>query len=173
MRYMVCTVDGQLTEKLDTARTAHDVIRSEVGEPGFDIAYHGWIGAFVNDTGHVDGLPRNTVAALLVSNVASRLRGPFAGPVVITGWDDEAPWPSLETCSLTDEQCVTLRVVHHDIRVALGLEDGVLSAGVSDDWRRSTVELAAELEAAPTPTIEILTLNRETGQMEPFKLGGQ
>ena len=154
MRYMVCTVDGQLIDKVDTAHSHHETIRREVGEPGFDIAYCGPVGVFVNDTGHVDGLPRNLVGTLLVCNMAHRPVGPLAGPIVITGWDDSLP---SETCSLDDEMASAIRVVHHDIRIVLGLDQGVLTDGVTDLWQQQMRDLAALVDRAPTPTMRVLT----------------
>jgi len=170
---MVCAADGTLVEK-DEQGVAQKLINREVGEPGFDIAWHGLgISAFVNDVGHLSGLPRNVVGTcLLASVVARRCRWttPLAGPIVITGWVDE-PWPSEEpeTRSLTNEQVSMLRLVHADLRVLLGLDEGDLSEDAQPGWQQLMRELADFTAAAPAPTIQVLT----GGEALNYLLGGR
>lgn len=66
---------------------------------------------FVDDAGHVTGLPRNPVGAVVLAYLGANAMGnPYAGPVVITGWRE--PSNDSEIRDLTPEQVEFLRERH-------------------------------------------------------------
>lgn len=151
MSYIVVDVDGQMHVR-DTQPTL-DAIRREVGEPGFDQIRLRVPGrGFVNDVGHVQGLPRNVVGSVLLL-VCGAAELPYAGPVVVTGWDRHA-WES-EVLPLRPDVLDALRDLHTDIRHAL---DGDQAAGTecrwcTPEWQAEVRRAAIWMTAAPTPTL--------------------
>lgn len=66
---------------------------------------------FVDDSGHINGLPRNPLGALMLAYLGANAAGnPYAGPVVITGWCE--PSDSSEIRDLTPAQVAFLTERH-------------------------------------------------------------
>jgi hypothetical protein len=152
---VVVTADGRLEAKtagLDPAAA----VRVEVGEPGFDIAaVAAGFAVFVNDSGHVTGLPRNVIGTCLAATIARRHMPPLAGPVVFTGWDYSGGIES-EIRPLDVQRAAFLEAAGNDLRILLGYAAGTVSPGASDGWQQAMRTVAAETISAPTPTIEVL-----------------
>lgn len=149
VRYLLVTETGELTDRTATDwRTALDT----VGPEGWDKARLATDAAmgYVNDCGLLapDKYQRNPVGAAMLVLLGANAQ-PYAGPVVLTGWDDYNP-DEVEVCSLSDDQVAVLRQLHSDVRRALGLDDGTpetLSAESAEQVRG----YAAWLATAPTP----------------------
>lgn len=150
MRYALIDNDGELHVKdggwLD--------IRAEVGPEGpvsvriapilTPAMFRGW----VNDVGlfFPDRYPRNIVGSLVLMMLGAAEQ-PYAGPVVITGWD---PPPGAEMVDLTDDQVQGIRGVHQDVRAAL--------AGDTEETFDAIREVADWVRTTPAPTLTISTL---------------
>lgn len=156
MIFFVCTTDGELVQKT-AGVDEFAAIRQAVGEPGYDIAWKGLgFAAFVNDMGHVEGLPRNVVGSCVMSSLAMRRVSPLAGPVAITGWGLD-PRNEPDSLTLTDDGVDLVRAVYHDIRIVLGQEIGVLTEYADPRWQAAIRMCAEHAASAPTPTVQILT----------------
>lgn len=161
MRYLLVDQDGDLHEL--HARDYRSAL-AQVGPEGWArVRLHpaGVLAGFVNDCGLLfpDRYRRNVVGScLLVSLGASPM--PYAGPVVLTNWDDN-PWgDDVEVQSIDDDQQVkNLQTMHHDIRCLLGLEglDEPLSDLAKPNWQNAMRKFVAWLADAPTPQMEIVT----------------
>lgn len=149
MTYLVIDTEGVLQER--DAEPTSAAIRAEVGEPGWGMVRmpvpDGTLRGWVNDSGHLAGLLRNVVGSLLLMCCGASQQ-PYAGPVVITGWDQYA-----EVVPLTPDRVEKLRALHSDIRRVLGLDPGEVSAGVPPGVRAGLLRAAEMVGAAPTPTI--------------------
>lgn len=149
MRYALIDNDGELHIK----NADWSTIRTEVGPEGpaqvriapilTPAQFRGW----VNDCGHLfpDRYPRNIVGSLVLMMLGAAEQ-PYAGPVVLTGWD---PPPGIEMCDLTDHQIQGLRGVYQDVRAAL--------AGESGEGFDAIREVAEWVRTCPTPTMTIST----------------
>ncbi|MGR6922640.1 hypothetical protein ACU635_51015 [[Actinomadura] parvosata] len=151
-RYVLIDTDGELHVKIGGWR-------ADLGQPGparVTIPALGalpeWAG-FVNDDGHRIGLPRNLVGGLVLTGLGAGVM-PYAGPIVITGWDPHGM--PIEVCDLTNPQITTIADCHTDARAALAGEPGPLY----DAGRR----LAEQMRTAPTPTVQILSADEFFGR---------
>lgn len=112
---------------------------------------------FVNDCGHKlpDTYPRNMVGSVLLATFGAPLL-PYAGPVVITGWDEQATARGdLEICTLTDLQVEDLTLGLTDVRRAMGMDNGPVSRG--PNWATIVRAYAEQVRTAPTPTMRVLS----------------
>lgn len=148
--YVLIDNDGDLHVKDGTYQQA----RAEVGPPGWDCVrlpsnegHPDWA-AFVNDDGHRLGLPRNIVGGLVLTGMGAAIM-PYAGPVVLTGWNPHG-MPN-EVCGLDDLQADVIREIHDDARRALAGEHGLGFPAAR--------AIADEMRTAPTPTITIRTVS--------------
>ncbi|WP_304452840.1 hypothetical protein [Nocardiopsis sp. YSL2] len=152
MRYIVIAADGTLT--------AHDRdldLRSEVGPEGparvrlaTSVLAAGW----TNDDGHAQGYPRNTVGSCVLLALGA-VGLPYAGPVVLTGWD-----PIREIRSLTDRGLIER--THRDVLVALGKAerpDGPPPTPRTLAWESDVREYAGWVKDAPAPTMQLLQMD--------------
>jgi len=163
MRYLVVDPDGQLRQ-----RTAprYDVALREVGPEGWArVPMHAAAGpenvhvaGFVNDCGFLfpDRYLRNVVGTCLLVSVGGNVQ-PYAGPVVLTGWDPEPYSADPEVRSLSEDQVAALRRTHRDIRIVLGLDTGEPSGHAVPHWRAAITKVAALAQDAPEPAIRVLT----------------
>lgn len=164
MKYLVIDTDGQLYQ-----RTAprYDVALRDVGPEGWARVrvdrtppVLGPLGAFVNDCGLImpERYERNVVGACLLVAFGAGQQ-PYAGPIVITGWQED-PYElsdEPEVRGLNSTQVDILRQVHGDVRKAVGLDQGELAAPQADGWREAIVELAEMVRTGPVPAVRILT----------------
>ncbi|MEU7174691.1 MULTISPECIES: DUF3846 domain-containing protein [Micromonospora] len=150
MTYLVIDPDGALHVR-DRPPTL-DAINAEVGDGGTDRVPLG-VNArgFVNDVGHLAGLPRNVVGSLLLM-CCGAAHQPYAGPVVVVGWDRHA-WDGVEIRSLPPEVLEALRGLHTDIRTVV--DGGVPRNRCDPLWVAQVREAAAFVAVADTPTITI------------------
>lgn len=152
MRYALIGNDGELHVKDGSYQEA----RAEVGPEGWaqvrlarTHGYAAWSG-WVNDVGHQlpDRCPRNIIGGLVLTGMGAATK-PYAGPVVLTGWNPHG-MPN-EVCGLDDLQADVIREIHDDARRALAGEHGLGFPGAR--------AIAEEMRTAPTPTVTIRTIN--------------
>lgn len=163
MKYLVIDEDGQLRQ-----RTAprYDVALRDVGPEGHDRvgfpAAAALVGpenvrlaGYINDVGSLfpDRYTRNVVGTCLLATFGAHVR-PYAGPVVLTGWD--ALSGGVEVVTLTDGQIAAIRETHTDIRIVLGLAVGTLSRDATRRWQTAMRHVADVARTAPTPATTIL-----------------
>lgn len=118
MRYAVITTDGTLTHRT-RGGDAVDTVWAEAGPEGPVLvrldeasAMAGW----VNDVGltRPETYPRNVVGSCVLAALGAGAQ-PYAGPVVVTGWDPHG-MPT-EICSLPEFELVTR--LHGRVHAAL------------------------------------------------------
>lgn len=164
MRYFVCDVDGALYLRTVSGVGWLAQIEQEVGPEGFATVrirsgpYVGQLAGYVNDCGLVlpDKYARNAVGTCLLASLGASVQ-PYAGPVVITGWDDSS-WDEIEIRDVSDALIPVVEQVHADIRIALGLDVGrdVLGDHRSE-WAATMRQLATWAADAPVPAMQIIT----------------
>ncbi len=117
--YVVIGEDGQLAE-----RTAAEYVEAlaQVGPEGWDrVQLTRTMAAWVNDCGLI--LPsyrRNPVAGVLLMCLGAR-EIPYAGPVVLTGWDARrTAMGEAEVVGLTPVQVDVIRLLHSFVRTETG-----------------------------------------------------
>jgi hypothetical protein len=148
LAYAVIGNDGQLHIR-DTDW------RSEVGPEGpvrvaLDPRWR--LAGWVNDCGLLDQAtyPRNVVGSVLLHSLGAAHQ-PYAGPVVITGWD---PPPGGEVQPLGALAEISVTELHANVRRALGLNEG--DATMPPEWVDAARELADMVRTAPSPRITVL-----------------
>lgn len=162
MRYLVCDNDGQLHERTGTGDWLADLDR-EVGPEGWASVrirhgqLVGLVAGFVNDCGLIapEKYPRNVVGSCLLAALGANVQ-PYAGPVVITGWDESDP-EGLEVVGLADVLAAMIRQAHADVRIALGLDPGPSSPAARAAWLDEMVQVAEYVRVSETPPIQVLT----------------
>lgn len=146
LAYAVIGDDGQLHIRDSSWRT-------EVGPEGpVRVALHpSWrMAGWVNDCGFVAGYPRNVVGSVLLHTLGAAHQ-PYAGCVVITGWD---PPPGVEVQPLSGSAEISVAHLHANVRRALGMDDGDIT--LPPEWADAARELAELVRTAPTPKITVL-----------------
>lgn len=157
MRYAVITAEGDLHLRNEPGHP-HDLINRAVGG-WFDIVSlqrGSTFGAFVNDCGHLDpdNNPRNVMGSLILVGLGAAAL-PYAGSVVITGWDP-TPSDASEIRDLTDEAEASLATVHLDLRRCMGLASGEPHAAMVEWWAVDGAGYAEHVRTAPAPTPVLL-----------------
>lgn len=148
MKYAIIAPGGELTH--------HD------GELDWDsvIGPEGWarvrlhpslaVTGFVNDVGHLfpEKYPRNVVGSCVLLALGAHAQ-PYAGPVVMTGWDPRnTELGRVEIVPLPNPEFLT--ELHRDIQAAL---DGRPVTGQHPLWADAIRETAEMVRTADTPTI--------------------
>lgn len=150
MRYAIVAADGELTHhdgELDWRKVIGPEGKVRVNLPGLAVA--GW----VNDVGLVspDRYPRNVVGSCVLAALGAPIQ-PYAGPVVVTGWNPDNTWRGLiEICSLP-EPVTTLDTVHGDVLKALA---GQTPRELSPSWAEQIREIADHVRTAPTRGVTV------------------
>lgn len=149
LAYAVVDDDGQLHIR-DTSW------RTEVGPPGpARVALHpSWrMAGWVNDCGLLDQAtyPRNVVGSVLLHTLGAAHQ-PYAGQVVITGWD-ATPGGS-EVLPLGAPAQISVTDLHANVRRALGLDDDDIT--MPAEWADAARMLAEMVRTAPTPKITVI-----------------
>lgn len=149
MRALIIAADGDL-QIGDVGGAFEDVLgpegRARVGlHPRTGSA--GW----VNDCGLLfpDRYPRSTVGACVLIAAGAPAQ-PYAGTVVITGWNPQAHGP--ETCDLNPYSLAYFRRLHADVRSALA---GQTPCGTTAAWAQHIRHVAEAIKEQPTPTLTI------------------
>ncbi|MFI1767459.1 hypothetical protein ACH41H_36170 [Streptomyces sp. NPDC020800] len=150
MRYTVITAAGDLTHHDDRpdwdALVGHEG-KVRVALPGLALA--GW----VNDVGlrYPQRYPRNVIGSCILIALGASVQ-PYAGSIVLTGWDPTCTARGLpEICSLP-QPIDTLDMVHGAVLKAV---DGHTPRDFSPSWAQQTREIAQHVRTAPTPGITI------------------
>ncbi|MFJ4551024.1 hypothetical protein ACIP4X_17655 [Streptomyces sp. NPDC088817] len=150
MRYAVITVDGELTQhdgELDWPAVI-GVERKARVPLRLGIAASGW----VNSVGllYPAKYPRNVIGSCVLIALGARVQ-PYAGPVVLTGWN---PRSLPEICSLP-KPVDFLDTVHGDVVKALA---GQTPRELSPSWAEQMREIADHVRTAPTPGFTVRTV---------------
>lgn len=146
MRYLLLTTDGDL--------------RSRDGDYAAELGAHGvahvWLHqrrplhAMVPDSGLLfpELYPANPVGTVLLVSLGAP-RQPYAGPVVLTGWDACA-----EVIGLDEGSVTLLELLHGRIRGALADDSPVPKTALLRDWGRDVRAIAeyARTGHLPPPT---------------------
>lgn len=147
MRYAFIDTDGQLHMRdgdplAHFKAHGHAQVRLTRALP-----IRGW----VSDCGLIlpDVYARNPVGAAMLCTLGAGIQ-PYAGPVVITGWDDYK-----EVVPLRGDEVLYLPILCRDVRIAIGLDPGEVIAPDGRDmteWAeqvREIAEIARNGEAPP------------------------
>jgi hypothetical protein len=159
MTYVVIDADGTAHTR-DTAPTLA-ALTTEVGPEGWarvrlsaDLALAG----FVNDCGLLfpEKYPRNVAGSVLLY-VLGAGKQPYAGPVVITGWQPDPC--DIELRPLTPEQLQFVTGMHADILRGLdGHEPEHPAIAGMPSWADGIRILGDHVRTAPTPHITFTTV---------------
>jgi hypothetical protein len=147
--YVVIAADGALTHHQETPTLER--INTAVGPEGWARVKLGYpvLSGFVNDCGLLapDLYARNPVGACVLARLGASQQ-PYAGPVVITGWDDNPHGDDLEIRPLGSHQASALGAIHRQVVAALeGTESGSeLATGLR--------AYAEHVRSAPAPLME-------------------
>lgn len=163
MKYLVCGEDGQLDQR---SAPSYDVALRDVGPEGWDrVRLHNAAAlfgpeqdaaAFCNDCGLVmpETYSRNVVGTCLLASLGANVQ-PYAGPIVLTGWDAMSSGP--EVRALTDEQIAVIRRIHGGIGVALGLApDTSKPSAARRRWWAAMRDVAEVARSGPVQGITML-----------------
>jgi hypothetical protein len=116
-------------------------------DPDWDMA--GW----VSDCGLVTGAARNPAGACVLATLGAGQQ-PYAGPVVITGYDHDSDWGGPE--QLHPTQAVMLDGLVGAVRAVLAGRQATAS-WVTPEWVRQTREYAEMVRTAEAPGMRVLS----------------
>lgn len=154
VKFIVITADGILHQgggELD--------LREELGPEGHvRVRLHpeSLSAAFVNDVGlrFPEKYPRNIVGSCVLASLGAPTQ-PYAGPIVITGWQSENTARGLnEMCSLRIDLEILVGV-HDDVRRALA---GEAVPEAPPGWAQDMCDYAEHLRTCPTPGLTVITM---------------
>ncbi|MCX5066945.1 hypothetical protein OOJ91_13920 [Micromonospora lupini] len=145
--YLRVGVDGTLTSY--SVEPVSALIREAIGDSADMVRMPNGLMGWVDGEGHVKGLQRNVVGSIVLMALGAA-QMPYAGPVVITGWD---PVREIVALAVAGEHVV--RAVHARVCAALA------GAVDEDGFAAAVRETAAELVAAPTPALRVVPLGGE------------
>ncbi|CAM3709257.1 hypothetical protein NOGI109294_10070 [Nocardiopsis gilva] len=151
MRYTVIATDGTLA-----TRDCDLDLTSEIGPEGPNrvrLDPHYAAAGWVNDMGlrRPETYPRNVTGSCVLTVLGAAVQ-PYAGPVVITGWQWGAT--PTEICDLPTPGLIA--DVHQAVSKALGEEpdpDGAINA---TKWAERIRELADHVKACESPTLRFV-----------------
>src|SRR5262245_37379351 len=113
---------------------------------------------FVDDSGHLLGLPPNDVGSCVLVEFGAAAYA-YAGPIVIGGWQE--PDDTSEIRDLTLPQLASIAATHMGVRLAL--------AGFDATWLRldapSLRQYAAWVNDSPTPEIQLVVSGAKPAPM--------
>ncbi|MEV2277803.1 hypothetical protein AB0I72_19685 [Nocardiopsis sp. NPDC049922] len=127
-------------------------LKAEVGQEGSDrVALNPQFdaAAWVNDVGHLkpEDYPRNVFGSCVLATLGAPPR-PYAGPIVITGWD--------RVEEITDVDGPLIEYVIDTVRYALGIDPDPEGVVHGTAWARDLRKHAESLKSAPAPTIQAI-----------------
>lgn len=162
MKYAVIDTAGKLAIR-DRDGWWLELINDEVGPEGHARVPTGihHISGWVNDCGLLapERYPRNVVGSIALQLIGAGPQ-PYAGPVVLTGWDPGATaYGDIEVRSLTRATAEMVTALVADIRSALGLDTGRRAQLDRREWAAwcdRVRTLAGRIGAAPTPHLRVL-----------------
>lgn len=130
----------------------------------------GWaMAGYVNDCGLLfpDDYPRNVVGSCVLNAMGAR-RQPYAGVVVIVGWNDQ-PY-DVEVCGLSEGQEDLVKDAHRCVLLALaGKPVGAFSlTSLDEPWAAHVRDFAEYVRTAETPKA---TLVNDPVQVEAMLRG--
>lgn len=173
--YITIAADGTLTRHAGAPDARR--IEREVGPPGWDQVPMGRDGVqrfaprqqlrgFVNDCGLLDPetYSRNPVGACVLAALGASGQ-PYAGTVVITGWDPDSD--SSEIRPLTEFDAADIERVHAAVRALLDDEE---PSPFGSGWDAQTVAYAEHVRSGATPEMTVVQADSLDELMR--KLGG-
>lgn len=158
MKYTVIAPDGELAHRDNEidwdAVVGHEGKARVQLDPGLLSA--GW----VNDVGLLfpETYPRNVVGSCLLVAMGAAPQ-PYAGPVVITGWD----WDGIpsEICSLAIP-ADAMTGLHRRLRTALA-GDAAPEDEYEQEWAQAMRDFAEHVRTAPNPGITFTPITTRQG----------
>jgi len=160
-QYFLVETDGtaSICESASREQFLHEDADLAVGVGGATRVrlYHGWMmTGYVNDCGLLRQLPRNVVGGVLLG-VLGAGQQPYAGPVVVCGWDTRATYMGqLEVQGLTPPFVEALERIVADIRIVLGMDEGTPSR---DDpaWAADVRTFADYIRDGEAPAMRVVS----------------
>lgn len=153
MRYAIISTEGDLSHH--DGRLNWDAVigpegKARVNLPG--LAAAGW----VNDVGlfYPKRYPRNVVGSCVLAAFGANVQ-PYAGPIVLTGWNPVNTARGLLEIESLPKPVETLDTVHGDVLKALA---GQTPREMSPSWAEQIREIADHARTAPTPGVTIRTV---------------
>lgn len=162
MSHLVIAPNG--TTSYETTTPTLDRIDAIVGPSGWarvhvhpDRRMAGWVG----DCILIDGSPRNLVGSCVLAALGAS-RQPYAGPVVVTGYDHSSDWGGPEP--LLSLQVKALKEIVTAVQAALGdhHETATPPPGADRSWIDAIREYADLVRTSETPKIRIITDEKVT-----------
>lgn len=148
--YVVIAADGVLTHHPEPPTLER--INTAVGPEGWArVRLLAGRSGFVNDCGFLAGYDRNPVGACVLACLGAG-RQPYAGPVVITGWDDNPAGDALEIRPLSDLELDSLTHTHRLVQKSL-VGDDMEIPHLAPKLR----EYAEFVRSAPAPGLTVLS----------------
>lgn len=130
MKYILIDQDGALHREEAAEALA---VLEQVGPEGWNrVQLTRTLAAWVNNVSLMSDAYRRNVTGGLVLVALGAARIPYAGPIVITGWDQALTCTDeIEAIGLTPLQDATITAVHRLVEEANG---GVYAGDVSEEW---------------------------------------
>lgn len=155
MTFVVIDEDGRFGITINNAD--RDAVNGAVGPEGFDLVRmydEPAMYAYVNDSGLL--LParyrRNPVGACVIALCGAR-QGIYAGPIVITGWDEDGQ--PTEMCDLNVDQVEHLSRLHRTVLKGLRGEIRRVGPAPAEELRA----YARHVEYGTPPGVEIVAMS--------------
>ena len=160
IRYIqVAWVDGRAIMGTVGDHMALDRLVGPEGKTRVRLENRHALAGWVNDCGLVmpDKYPRNVVGSCLLSCLGAAQQ-PYAGNVLVTGWDDSATLrDEIEVRPLGEAKALELTQLVAAIRQVLGLDpDDPQGFDIAPSWANAVEDFAAFVTAAPTPSLRVV-----------------
>lgn len=160
-QYFVVDTDGAYGIRESASReqflfTDVDTVVGVGGAGRVQVGRDFMMAGYVNDCGLVAKLERNVVGGVLLA-VLGAAKQPYAGPVVLVGWDPGATvLGELEVQSLLPVQIDAVWAIVSDIRIVLGMDAG---RPVHDDpvWAANVREVAEHIRTGEAPVMRVVS----------------
>lgn len=160
-QYFVVDTDGAYGVQKSASReqflfTDVDAVVGVGGHSRVRLGRDFMMAGYVNDCGLVSKLERNVVGGVLLA-VLGAARQPYAGPVVLAGWDPGAAvLGEMEVQSLMAVQINAVRSIVSDIRIVLGMDAG---RPVHDDpvWAADVRTFAEYIRTGEAPVMRVVS----------------
>lgn len=160
IRYIhVNALDGRATSGTVGHHMALDKLVGPEGKARIRLDRHHGMAGWVNDCGHLapDKYPRNVVGSCLLACLGAG-RQPYAGNVLITGWDHAATMrDEIEVVALDEAKAHELSEIVAAIRQILGYDpDDPQGFDIAPSWANAIEDFAAFVTAAPAPHLTVI-----------------
>ena len=154
MTYLVIEPDGTVRHEQQTPTLGRiDAIVQHGGWARVRLADEWGMAGWVSDCGLISGAPRNPVGACVLATLGASQQ-PYAGPVVLTGYDHNSDWGGPE--SLQPGRVGTLSGICDAVHDALAGRP-LHGSWLSPEWGIEIRAFAEMVQSAPVPPWRILT----------------